>query len=273
MELKEKCAKYVAFLRALYLLHQNHHWLTSGPNFYGNHLLFERIYKTAQEDADLAAEKLIGLFGQDHLVIQSHADLIKECLEQYSDSKDLVRNSLLAEKGFLEFSKEFYDELKGSTKEKLSMGLEDMLFAIGSNHETSVYLLKQVLGDDMNKLSALAKKLQVKLAQETTGLMQQQTNLADVGEKVKAELVSALGLNNVAPEDLAFRELSFKTGPDGKPFVSFNLAISQKLAPQVNAAVARNRQSAPNFLLSNYIKQLVMKNVPNASATGTVQLG
>jgi hypothetical protein len=34
----------LAALRALAMVHQTHHWLTSGPAFYADHLLFERLY-------------------------------------------------------------------------------------------------------------------------------------------------------------------------------------------------------------------------------------
>src|SRR5690606_14936816 len=40
---------YVAFTRALYLLHQQNHWESVN---YGDHLLFQRLYEDAQEMAD-----------------------------------------------------------------------------------------------------------------------------------------------------------------------------------------------------------------------------
>lgn len=165
MDLNKNCTKYVAFLRALYLLHQNHHWLSQGANFYGNHLLFERIYKSAEENADLAAEKFIGLFGAEAIDIKSQPALIQEFLDKYSSSGDLVTSSCEAEKFFLEFSKAFYTELKKDS-DKLSLGLDDAIMTIANDRETSVYLLKQTSGTEMNKISTLANKFQIKLAAE-----------------------------------------------------------------------------------------------------------
>jgi len=145
----ENCAKYVAILRGLYLLHQNHHWISEGSNFYGNHLLFQRIYEAAQADADLAAEKFIGLFGIDSLKAKEQGILIAKFLNKYSQSENLVKSSLDAEKEFLQFSKELYDTYKSN--ESMTLGLDDMLMAIASKREESVYLLQQVLGGKTSK--------------------------------------------------------------------------------------------------------------------------
>src|SRR5690606_33619745 len=39
-------------LRAASFLHQTHHWQTSGPSYYGDHLLFDRLYKESQPHID-----------------------------------------------------------------------------------------------------------------------------------------------------------------------------------------------------------------------------
>lgn len=153
MDLKDICSKYVAFLRALYLLHQNHHWITTG---YDNHLLFERIYKTAQENADLAAEKFIGLFGSETLALEEHPKLIAERLATYSKQSP-VESSLAAEKDFLEFSEGAYYAFQNS-KDKMTLGLDDMIMSIASQREENVYLLQQ--SHVSKKLSTLATKFE-----------------------------------------------------------------------------------------------------------------
>lgn len=166
MELKEYCTKYIAFLRALYLIHQNHHWIVSGSSFYGNHLLFERIYKSAAENADLAAEKLIGLFGVEILNIEKQPSLIAEVMEKYSTSNvgdiDLVKNSLQAEQDFLTLADEFYAEFK---KQGIPLGTDDAIMSISNERDSAVYLLQQILrGKKEAKLNALADKFSMKLA-------------------------------------------------------------------------------------------------------------
>ena len=50
----DKCCKvgalYVASLKAMALIHQQSHWTTRGQSFYGDHLLFEKLYDSALED-------------------------------------------------------------------------------------------------------------------------------------------------------------------------------------------------------------------------------
>ena len=151
---------YIALIRSVYLTHQNNHWRTKGKNFYGNHLLFERIYKSAAEDADLAAEKLIGLFGDEVLDLQSQAEMIGKILNQFS-SGDPVRTSLAIEKKFLDCSEKFYKLLK-EDGDKLTLGLDDAIMSIASNREGAVYLLQQVDKEDSelnNKTAARIKLL------------------------------------------------------------------------------------------------------------------
>lgn len=142
---EELCQYYVAFLRSVSLLHQNNHWQTRGENSYGNHLLFERIYKSSQEDVDLMAEKFIGVFGNDCLNLAAQSQIIAHLLEKYSSDKDLVVSSLNAEKDFIEFAEGFYKTLKA--EDKLSLGTDDAIMAVNSNRESAVYLLKQAASD------------------------------------------------------------------------------------------------------------------------------
>jgi len=51
--------------------------------------------------------------------------------------------SLSVEKDFLKFSQEAYNCFEDENK--LSLGLDDMVMAIASNRETSVYLIQQAL--------------------------------------------------------------------------------------------------------------------------------
>lgn len=167
--IEELCCYYVALLRCVGLVHQNHHWLSKGKNFYGNHLLFERIYKTAVEDADLAAEKFVGLFGSDALSLNLQAQLVGQILKDFSHDEFVV-SSMNIEKKFLEFSESFYKAAKD--EDKLSLGLDDMVMSIASNREGAVYLLKQTSdGDDMNgKMAARVNLLKrVKKAQAQAG--------------------------------------------------------------------------------------------------------
>jgi DNA-binding ferritin-like protein len=144
----EKCEKtaalFVASLKAISLIHQHSHWTSRGIAFYSDHQLFERLYQSALEDLDEAAEKFIGLFGDAYLDYDLQADLLHKVLLKYKNLEGSpVEMSLGATKDFLKFCKDAYNcfEEEGN----LTLGLDDMIMSIASNHETSVYLLQQVL--------------------------------------------------------------------------------------------------------------------------------
>lgn len=144
----DKCSKvgalYVATLKAMTLIHQHSHWTTKGSNFYGDHLLFMRIYESAQKDLDLAAEKFMGVFGDQCLNYDLQNELLNKVLQKYSDLEGSpTQMSLEMEKDFLKFSKEAYNCFEDEGK--LTLGLDDMIMAIASSREEAVYLLQQCL--------------------------------------------------------------------------------------------------------------------------------
>src|SRR5574337_90419 len=144
----DKCSKvgalYVATLKAMTLIHQHSHWTTKGTGFYGDHLLFMRIYESAQKDLDLAAEKFMGVFGDQCLDYDLQNELLHKVLSKYSNLKGSpLQMSLEMEKDFLKFSKEAYNCFEDEGK--LTLGLDDMIMAIASQREEAVYLLQQAL--------------------------------------------------------------------------------------------------------------------------------
>jgi DNA-binding ferritin-like protein len=140
---------YVASLRAIYLIEQFAHWGTRGVSFYSDHLMFERLYQQAAKDADLAAEKFIGLFGEDAVDFKAQQEYLNKLLIKYEDhAMEKLRLALTIEKDFVGFSKQVYDTFdKDGT---LSLGLDDMFCQIASNHEGSIYLLQQALDEENN---------------------------------------------------------------------------------------------------------------------------
>lgn len=142
----DKCYKiaglYVASLQAMAIIHTRNHWLSKGDSFYSKHLLFERLYDSALEDLDSAAEKFIGIFGPECLDLSMQTEFINKALSKYKILEgDPLAQSLAFEKDFVKFSKDAYDcfEEEG----KMTLGLDDMIMAIASNREESVYLLQQ----------------------------------------------------------------------------------------------------------------------------------
>ena len=149
----EKCFKvaalYVATLKALALIHQHNHWTTKGMMFYGDHLLFERLYNDTLGNLDLAAEKFIGIFSDECLDYELQADLLNKVLVKYKNLEGSpVEMSLAVEKDFLKFSREAYDCFE--EEDALSLGLDDMIMEIASKREEAVYLLQQTLKGNAN---------------------------------------------------------------------------------------------------------------------------
>lgn len=137
-------AMYIATLKAMAIVHQHNHWTTRGSDFYGDHLLLERLYDSTLKDLDLAAEKFVGLFGDEVLNYDLQVDLLSKVLMKYSRLEGSpVEMSLAIEKDFLKFSGDAYNSF--DEEGKLSLGLDDMIMSIASQREESVYLLQQVL--------------------------------------------------------------------------------------------------------------------------------
>jgi DNA-binding ferritin-like protein len=142
----EKCLKiaalYIASLRAMALIHQYNHWTTKGAMFYGEHLLFERLYNSALENLDTAAEKFIGVFGDECLDYDLQTEFLNKLLTKYKNLEGSpLEMSLSIEKDFIKFSSDAYNCFE--SEGKMTLGLDDMIEAISSQREDSVYLLQQ----------------------------------------------------------------------------------------------------------------------------------
>lgn len=134
-------------IHGLSLLHHSHHWKTKGTIFFSDHLLFERLYTSVEEDFDGIAERILGLDDQggaemvDMTKILSGAYKFNKLIKEYAFSDDCAVISLEAEKFFLDCLEVCMDSLE--QKGLLSRGLEQMLGNIADKHEGLIYLLKQ----------------------------------------------------------------------------------------------------------------------------------
>lgn len=165
--LQELCCTYISLLRSIYLIEQTAHWITKGSNFYSNHTMFERLYGSVAEDADLAAERLLGLFGEECLDIKHQAEVLSLSLKRFSSSNP-IQACLDIENQFLSFSESFYEKIEKLGE--MTLGLSDAITSISSHRETSIYLLQQANkqnGDNMK--NAISKRINVlKQAQQIT---------------------------------------------------------------------------------------------------------
>lgn len=135
-----------SMLQALYLLHQSAHWQSSGPTYYGDHLLFERLYKPIAKEVDAVGERAVGL-GSPLLVCPiTTATLSAQLLQRWGKRHappetplELAALSLRAERELLAA----VDEALALSK--ASDGVQNLLQGIADTHEGNVYLLQQRL--------------------------------------------------------------------------------------------------------------------------------
>ena len=133
---------FVASLKAIALIHQHNHWTNQGATYFGNHLMFERLYNSAQEDLDAAAEKFVGLFGPECLDYNTQTQLLSKILSKYTElAGKPVAQSMAVEKDFIKFCGEAYKIFEA--EDELTLGLDDMIMSISSNREEAVYHLQQ----------------------------------------------------------------------------------------------------------------------------------
>lgn len=138
----------LAALKAAALIHQTHHWSTSGNSYYGDHLLFERLYDESQDWIDQVAERAIGTETDFHIFSVDLATVLLKRVESIivdpeapQTPSTMVGRSLRAERFVLNAVKLTLETFK--LQGKMSPGISNLLEGVYDKHETFVYLLKQ----------------------------------------------------------------------------------------------------------------------------------
>ena len=137
----------LVYLRFLGILNQTNHWISKSDPFYGDHLLFERIYNNITEEIDGMAEKAVGLGGTQNVNASLQTSQVARLIAAHTmhstipQSTDLARSSLRAETPFLRIIDEVHNTLKEMGM--LSLGTDNFLAGVADVHESHVYLLKQ----------------------------------------------------------------------------------------------------------------------------------
>jgi len=230
----ELCGYYIALLRTAYLIHQGSHWGTSGSNFYGNHLLFQRLYESAGKDADGAAEKMIGLFGDETLNLSMQAQFIGKMMAKYSGSTPLD-NSLAVEKAILSVSDKLYKDLE--SEEKLTLGLDNFMQGVSDKREEAVYLLKQVMKNGSK--TASRKDVLKKIADEKLKELKEK-------QKKKKEIEEAKSLSRLVHKKSQQEFGRIKEAPTVDPETD-NASVIQYEEKWKEPGPARMPRPKPNY--------------------------
>lgn len=144
----------LGLLRALQWSAWVTHWQLSGPNFYGDHLLFQRIYggdtdKTpaggaVNEQIDTLGEKIVALYGAESFNAIQIQELTTIALNKVANSaKNPIHRALLLEEATQRALVVTHAALREGGS--LSLGMDNFLQGIADDRETALYLLRQRL--------------------------------------------------------------------------------------------------------------------------------
>jgi len=132
----------LAMLRALQVVHQNGHWNAHGDPYYGDHLLLQRLYEAVDDEMDTLAEKITSMYGAGSIDPASQLAHMSFYINDWEKRSDhYLTRSLAAEEDFQIMLKDLYTFL--DEMGTLSLGMDDFIMALASDHETAVYLLRQ----------------------------------------------------------------------------------------------------------------------------------
>jgi DNA-binding ferritin-like protein len=138
------------------MLYQTSHWQSSGQAYYGNHLLFQRLYEGVQAEVDGLAEKLVGYVGAGSVDLTPQVALVMSWVQRWTQVDDLHMRGLQSERDLQAVFQSSYDAIKAARA--MTLGLDDFIMATASAHDTNAYLLQQVLQAPAGRVAALVRK-------------------------------------------------------------------------------------------------------------------
>lgn len=177
---RKHLAQVLAVLRAQYLSYQTSHWQVISGNFYGNHLLFERLYKSVQEQVDQLAEKMVGYFGREAVNLAPSMKRMLGCVLRWNAYSCHHKRGIASEVELQEAVQEAYDAITESGA--MTLGLDDWLMATANQHEENTYLLQQAVTPLPHEKQA-ARPPQVKIPRRRKDLIGFYYALHDALEK------------------------------------------------------------------------------------------
>lgn len=125
-------------LHALSICYKTAHWLSNGENFYGDHLLFQRLYEDISDEIDSVAERMVGLMGDG-------ATSLMEPLKLLTVASTIISSYPRhgADVSLFDAEKMFQATVITALKNASSPGLENLLQGIADKHDEHLYLLQQ----------------------------------------------------------------------------------------------------------------------------------
>lgn len=134
----------LAILRAIQWMHLTAHWITKGNAYYGDHLLFERLYLGMTDEIDGLAEKLVAMHGPEAVCPKVQSKMLANIVATQAGQKGILQRAKFSEDVLQVVLKTIFESLED--RRELSLGMNDFLAALANAHETNQYLLGQRLG-------------------------------------------------------------------------------------------------------------------------------
>lgn len=187
----------LSFLEALEEMYEHMHWHSSGNNYYGDHLLYERLYDETEEEVDSVAEKAIGIFGPDTIGPNKNTAMTANIVSSLiSDTDTADKFPILAIKAEEKFISIVSDALTSMEKNnELTDGIDNLLQGVVDLHESHLYLLKQRTEHREAMMNPLVALYKVAYTLDTKGMY----NEAKEIEKVMESMAKRVGIN---PDDM-----------------------------------------------------------------------
>ena len=132
--------KTIAILRSLSCYYQTTHWLASGSQYYGDHLLLQRLYDAVTPEIDVFGEKALGITKQDSAVnLIENISMVSKIINnmEYGSVEICFKSALKLERAFVMFCEE------QSASNENSEGVKNLFAGTADIHEGHVYLLQQ----------------------------------------------------------------------------------------------------------------------------------
>jgi len=139
----------LSLTKALSNMYQTYHWQTRGGHFYGDHLLFERLYTAVDGEVDQVAERAIGVLNDFNLVdpviiSQNVSKIILMMTPKDKKAVDPEEMSLVLLFGEQLYAKHIAEMMVALEQQgKLNDGIADFIQGLASAHQTNIYLLQQ----------------------------------------------------------------------------------------------------------------------------------
>lgn len=141
----------LAHLRALQWVYWSKHWSSTGPNFYSDHLLLQRLYEGKGGGPDINAaidglgERMVAYFGPRSVNPAVIEERVEVLVRPYKDGAPTFQGLLFLEGSLGDAIKRAWQSNQDH-KDTFSLGIDDFLMALSDERDTAVYLLRQRSG-------------------------------------------------------------------------------------------------------------------------------